>query len=163
MGIAHDDLETIFDPFQRAQADSEVDGSGLGLAICRKLLNEMGGSLHVKSTLNQGSIFSLELPVNLGADNAPLPSHPEQTCPAPTTVSAIQPSGPTPDRATRQRLLACVKDGDISLVLNEITALEADFPEFAASCRKMAKNFQLNQLTRFLAVDSNPVNLDDPA
>jgi signal transduction histidine kinase/DNA-binding NarL/FixJ family response regulator/purine-cytosine permease-like protein len=61
-GIASEDLERIFQPFQRAQntAHSE-DSTGLGLTICRLITEQMGGELSVDSTLGQGSAFKLRL------------------------------------------------------------------------------------------------------
>jgi len=64
-GIAPDDLEKIFTPFQ--QIGSEVyrkQGTGLGLSITKGLVEVMGGTLHVTSVLGQGSTFlmSFKLP-----------------------------------------------------------------------------------------------------
>lgn len=64
IGIPADKLEQIFEPFM--QVDSaftrRYEGTGLGLAICRRLCALMGGSLTVRSTLGQGSAFTLRLP-----------------------------------------------------------------------------------------------------
>lgn len=62
-GIPDSDLERIFLPFERSWAGEEQadTGSGLGLTICRMLTGIMGGELTVKSTLGQGSIFTLKL------------------------------------------------------------------------------------------------------
>jgi signal transduction histidine kinase len=57
-GIAPHELEKIFDPFvQGAKDDLDTPGTGLGLAICRQLVDVMGGTLRVESTLGQGSRF----------------------------------------------------------------------------------------------------------
>ncbi|HEY9693187.1 MAG TPA: AAA family ATPase [Oculatellaceae cyanobacterium] len=62
IGIAEDDLEAIFSPFQQVGENSrKTEGTGLGLAITHQLLELMGGSINVKSRLGQGSIFTIEL------------------------------------------------------------------------------------------------------
>ena len=63
-GIASDKLSTIFDPF--VQVDARLtrtqEGVGLGLAISRDLARGMGGDLTVRSSLGEGSTFTLRLP-----------------------------------------------------------------------------------------------------
>lgn len=62
VGISAADMRTIFEPFQQAGRQSEqVQGTGLGLAISRNLLELMGGSLHVRSVPDQGSMFWFEI------------------------------------------------------------------------------------------------------
>jgi signal transduction histidine kinase len=60
VGIAADDLERIFAPF--VQVATRTIGSGLGLAISRSLARGMGGNVTVKSTVGEGSTFTLSLP-----------------------------------------------------------------------------------------------------
>jgi predicted ATPase/signal transduction histidine kinase/CheY-like chemotaxis protein/tRNA A-37 threonylcarbamoyl transferase component Bud32 len=62
VGIAPEQLEEIFLPFQQVGDNSQkTEGTGLGLAISRQLVRMMGGELKVKSTLGKGSIFWLDL------------------------------------------------------------------------------------------------------
>jgi PAS domain S-box-containing protein len=62
MGIATDNLEKIFLPFQQiGDREYYTQGTGLGLAITKKLAEMMGSKLHVRSTLEKGSTFWLEL------------------------------------------------------------------------------------------------------
>ncbi|VXC96883.1 Histidine kinase [Pseudomonas sp. 8Z] len=62
-GIASEDLQRLFTPFERlGAASSEVEGTGLGLALSKSLLEQMDGSLSLHSTPGQGSTFSLTLP-----------------------------------------------------------------------------------------------------
>lgn len=64
IGIEEDKLNLIFEEF--AQSDPSMTrkygGTGLGLAICQRLVNLMGGALHVKSRLGEGSAFTFNLP-----------------------------------------------------------------------------------------------------
>jgi len=72
IGIASEQLEEIFLPFQQVGEDNrKIEGTGLGLAISRQLVQMMGGELNVKSTLGQGSIFwfDLDLPEITVLDN----------------------------------------------------------------------------------------------
>lgn len=58
IGIAPQDLERIFLPFQQASTSyQKAEGTGLGLAISQRLIHMMGGQLQVKSTLGKGSTF----------------------------------------------------------------------------------------------------------
>jgi len=62
IGIAPEQLEQIFLPFQQVGEESrKTEGTGLGLAISRQLVQMMGASLKVKSTLGKGSVFWLDL------------------------------------------------------------------------------------------------------
>lgn len=59
IGIAHDNLEHLFDNFTQADSSStrEYGGSGLGLAICKQLCELMGGEINVTSEEGKGSCF----------------------------------------------------------------------------------------------------------
>jgi signal transduction histidine kinase/DNA-binding response OmpR family regulator len=63
IGIPTEDLERIFEPFQRGSADAAraQPGTGLGLAITRVLARVMGGDVAVTSTPGVGSVFKLRL------------------------------------------------------------------------------------------------------
>jgi signal transduction histidine kinase len=60
-GIAPDDLPHIWERFYRGQAGAAHDGAGLGLAIVKDLIEAMGGSVSVESTVGQGSRFTVRL------------------------------------------------------------------------------------------------------
>lgn len=62
-GIAAADLDHVFEPFYRVQADATTpDGSGLGLTIARSLAHRNRGTLTVTSLPGSGSTFRLALP-----------------------------------------------------------------------------------------------------
>lgn len=62
IGIAPEQLEAIFAPFQRVgESTRKTEGTGLGLSISRQLVQMMGGEVHVKSTLGEGSLFWFDL------------------------------------------------------------------------------------------------------
>ncbi|MBN1888670.1 MAG: GAF domain-containing protein [Thermoflexales bacterium] len=73
VGIAPEDLDKIFRPFEQAgNARKMSEGTGLGLSITRRLVELLGGELHVQSTLGQGSTFWFQvlLPEAQGAITA---------------------------------------------------------------------------------------------
>jgi signal transduction histidine kinase len=61
-GIEPEDMERIFQPFERGARNGEPKGLGLGLYISRQLASAHGGELSVASAAGQGSTFSLVLP-----------------------------------------------------------------------------------------------------
>ena len=58
-GIEKDMLEDIFVPFYSSKGQK---GTGLGLAVAQKIINEHNGTIHVESTLGEGTSFSITLP-----------------------------------------------------------------------------------------------------
>jgi len=63
-GIAPDKLERLFTPFDRLGAEAtDVEGTGLGLTLSKHLVEVMGGTMAVESSVGDGSTFSVELPV----------------------------------------------------------------------------------------------------
>jgi signal transduction histidine kinase len=61
-GIGPEDLEHIFEPFYRGQAQKGIPGTGLGLPIARKIAEGHGGTLEVQTLLGKGSAFRVFLP-----------------------------------------------------------------------------------------------------
>jgi signal transduction histidine kinase len=64
IGIPPDRLDAIFEPFVQVHRSltHPISGTGLGLSISRDIARKMGGDIGVKSTLGQGSTFTLVLP-----------------------------------------------------------------------------------------------------
>lgn len=58
-GIQKDLLDNLFEPY----VTSKEKGSGLGLAIVKKIIDEHGGTIWVKNLKNNGSCFTIQLPV----------------------------------------------------------------------------------------------------
>jgi len=67
IGISAEALPTIFDVFQQVDStDSrQYEGTGLGLAIVKTLVEHMGGSVGVQSTVGVGTTFTVTLPKTL--------------------------------------------------------------------------------------------------
>jgi len=63
IGIADEDLSTIFEPFNRLKIEeSEIEGSGIGLTVTHTLIKLMNGTIVVTSKLGEGSTFTITLP-----------------------------------------------------------------------------------------------------
>ncbi|MEJ5133774.1 response regulator [Stenotrophomonas indicatrix] len=65
IGLAPEQLEQLFQPFQQADASisKRYGGSGLGLALCHQLAQVLGGQVSAASTQGVGSVFTLRVPV----------------------------------------------------------------------------------------------------
>ena len=62
-GIAPEDLPHIFDPFFTTKHEStEHVGTGLGLSIVHQIIHEHDGTVEARSTVGQGTVFTLALP-----------------------------------------------------------------------------------------------------
>ncbi len=62
IGIHPKYLPKIFEPFKRLHANNEYSGTGIGLAVCKKIIDRMDGSLHVKSNEGVGTTFYITIP-----------------------------------------------------------------------------------------------------
>ena len=63
IGISEEYLPHIFESFTREEKTtvSRIQGTGLGLAITARVVELMGGTISVRSTLGEGSEFTVEL------------------------------------------------------------------------------------------------------
>jgi PAS domain S-box-containing protein len=62
IGIAPENYERIFRPFQRIQGNN--NGSGVGLACVKKLIEKIEGSITVQSIPEEGTTFTIRLPLH---------------------------------------------------------------------------------------------------
>ncbi len=61
-GIAAEDLERIFEPFDQGRNGTAAGGAGLGLAITDRIVAALGGRIAVDSVVGEGSEFHVEVP-----------------------------------------------------------------------------------------------------
>jgi len=62
-GIEEKYNKKVFEIFQTLQRRDEKETMGIGLAIAKKIIADMGGAIHLNSTIGEGSTFAIDLPV----------------------------------------------------------------------------------------------------
>jgi signal transduction histidine kinase/CheY-like chemotaxis protein len=67
IGISPREEKRIFEPFFRTSSphNQKYEGNGLGLTICKRLIEIMGGNICCKPNGEKGSVFSLNIPVEI--------------------------------------------------------------------------------------------------
>lgn len=63
IGINSDEKEKIFERFYQSKTTKSVGGIGIGLALSKEFVELMNGTLTVSSVLNEGSVFTMKLPL----------------------------------------------------------------------------------------------------
>jgi len=120
IGIPREHLRSIFDMF--AQVPTSLDrssgGLGLGLTLVRSLVELQGGSVSAESEgKGRGSVFTVRLPLA-----------------RPATASASEPrQGPTPARATAERVVIIDDNDEVREMLVEVLEFDGYAVEQAAS------------------------------
>ncbi len=109
MGLSREQLQGLFEPFNRLGAErAGIEGTGLGLVISRRLIEAMGGTIHVDSTPGVGTEVTIRLRV---ADPAVADEARRDVVPEPDmeAVSANSPSvGP---------IVLCIEDNPLNVAL----------------------------------------------
>ncbi|WP_417204932.1 ATP-binding protein [Antarctobacter sp.] len=110
IGIADGDLDRVFEDFQTSAHASEhnVSGTGLGLGIARRFVQAMGGEIGAESTLGEGSVFWVRLPVT--------PAEAPATAALPGAGTAADTGAGTGPALTDRNILL-VEDNEINLQL----------------------------------------------
>ena len=85
IGMSPDTLARLFSPFTQADASTtrRFGGTGLGLSISHRLVSLMGGEVTVRSVVDEGTVFTVSLPMAL------LPGNAAQPLPAPQPLAGL--------------------------------------------------------------------------
>ncbi|MEI6853189.1 MAG: response regulator [Bacteroidota bacterium] len=113
IGIAENHLSHIFDEFRQADGSTsrKYGGTGLGLAIAQKYSKMLGGNITVISEIEQGSEFTLTLPINYNADNNILEVKPNIK-----TQSLAKPHVNIKDFDSSQKIVLLVEDSEPAII-----------------------------------------------
>ncbi|MCU1385150.1 MAG: Aerobic respiration control sensor protein ArcB, partial [Acidobacteria bacterium] len=107
-GLRADQVAQLFQPFNRlGQEAGGEEGTGIGLVVTKRLVELMGGTIAVASTVGTGSVFWIELIA------AAAPQSAEEEDEAVAYVS------PRVERGARLRTVLCVEDNAANLKLVE--------------------------------------------
>eukprot|EP00347_Sterkiella_histriomuscorum_P008792 403343733 len=65
VGIEKSEINCLFTEFNKILRKREMnkEGCGLGLTICQKLVEALGGQIHVESEINKGTKFTIDMPI----------------------------------------------------------------------------------------------------
>jgi len=117
-GLTPDELAQLFQPFNRLGQEAGVEeGTGIGLVVSKQLVELMGGSIGVESTVGVGSMFWIELNAS-----APVDTGDEAESSSVVTL-------PDPGSGGPLRTVLYVEDNPANLLL--VTKLLARRPDIA--------------------------------
>jgi len=70
IGMSREAQKSIFSAFSQGHSDTtrRFGGTGLGLTLCRQLVDRMGGTIRVASKEDQGTLITVDLPLETDAE-----------------------------------------------------------------------------------------------
>ncbi len=72
IGIDEEYFSRIFEMFKRLHNREQFEGTGLGLAVCKKIIAHYNGQILIKSVVDAGSTFTIQLPKSLSKNSTNL-------------------------------------------------------------------------------------------
>ncbi|MBD1895845.1 AAA family ATPase [Coleofasciculus sp. FACHB-129] len=160
VGIAPDELDSIFKAFVQAKADRKFqEGTGLGLTIARSFVQLMGGDISVSSQVGKGTVFKFDITVSRIETvdiNSQQPT--SRTAPQPNQQSECLLSADVLTRAALAALppdlVANLHQAILALDVERIETCIAQIRELnapvAGAIAVLAKGFKYKQLLAFM-------------
>ncbi len=150
VGIAPDELERIFQPFEQVgEVSRRAGGSGLGLAISRKLVRLMGGDILVESQSGAGSVFWFEIDMEQVESDVATVNVDALVEQAANSAAVPVAELIVPPRADLETLAGYVQRGsmrDVQRFADSLLEQDERYAAFVEQLRKLAKNFQTKAL-----------------
>lgn len=146
VGIPEERQGAIFESFTQADSSTtrKFGGSGLGLAIAKHMVEALGGTLKVQSTLGMGSSFWFVLNLkkaDIQQDRTPLPQQ-DHVIAVPPELPAVAVTRPPAEvRATHKTgvlsILVCEDEGTNLKILSRLLSLPGHQIQTATSSDEM--------------------------
>ena len=146
VGIPEERQGAIFESFTQADSSTtrKFGGSGLGLAIAKHMVEALGGTLKVQSTLGMGSSFWFVLNLkkaDIQQDRTPLPQQDRVIAVPPELPAAAVTRPPAEVRATHKTgtlsILVCEDEGTNLKILSRLLSLPGHQIQTATSSDEM--------------------------
>ncbi|MDD2759338.1 MAG: PAS domain-containing protein [Methylomonas sp.] len=134
-GIAPQDRQRLFEPFVQLTESGAQHGTGLGLTITRQFVQMMGGNITVESTLGKGSLFRVDLPLELASPAEILGPEIHK----PSEVIGLAPGTP------RYRIMIVEDQRENQLLLSRLMTdlgLEVKIAENGERCLQIFRNWK---------------------
>jgi len=128
IGIPRDQLNQIFERFTQVESNAtrKYEGTGIGLALVKEIVKAHGGTIAVESEVNQGSTFTITLPIGTITDRPIVATRDDEEAillpiayEAPSTSERPSGSHP-PDPNGRVRLLIVEDNPDMRRYLERL-------------------------------------------
>jgi PAS domain S-box-containing protein len=168
IGIAQENLETIFLPFKQIGKNlSQSDGAGLGLTISQKLATIIHSEIKIKSSLGKGSTFWFEAKfpvIALSPNKFILSNYPEnsenlqldqnQNYSAKLSIFDYEKTFPSPPSLEiLKTLYDLAKKGLLDDLQQKVTHLQKSDPTYLPFCQEilvLSKEFKIKQIRELL-------------
>jgi len=139
IGIPEGEVTQLFTAYARGRISTRhhVEGTGLGLAICKKLLDLMGGEIHVTSKVGRGTCFDFQLHFKLQKNAAPRSQLPSKL------RVLLYDAHPLSSQAWRASLTRMGADVRVEEDLEAAAAIQADAAVISLSERDLSQLLEL--------------------